>query len=105
VKVRDGSIRNAYTLKVSNKTDMPASFSLVLGGLAGGAMALSDEAENRQPSLKLEVPRDAIGTFRVLVYGTPTRLADGSQKVGFTLRNTATGESTEVSSVFMGPAK
>jgi polyferredoxin len=95
VKVRDGSIRNAYTLKVSNKTDMPASFSLVLGGLAGGAMALSDEAENR----------DAIGTFRVLVYGTPTRLADGSQKVGFTLRNTATGESTEVSSVFMGPAK
>ncbi len=105
VKVRDGSIRNAYTLKVSNKTDMPASFSLVLGGLPGGAMALSDEAENRQPALKLDVPRDAIGTFRVLVYGTPTRLADGSQKVGFMLRNTATGESTEVSSVFMGPAK
>jgi hypothetical protein len=84
---------------------VPASFSLVLGGLPGGAMALSDEAENRQPALRLEVPRDAIGTFRVLVYGTPTRLADGSQKVGFTLRNTATGETTEVSSVFMGPAK
>lgn len=68
-------------------------------------MALSDEVDHRAPALSLEVPRDAIGTFRVLVYGMPARLADGSMKVSFTLRNTATGESTEVSSVFMGPPK
>jgi cytochrome c oxidase accessory protein FixG len=105
VKVRDGSIRNAYTLKVSNKTDAPASFALVLGGLQGGSMAMSDEADRRVPALNLDVPRDAIGTFRVLVYGAPARLADGSMNVSFTLRNTATGESTEVSSVFMGPPK
>jgi len=104
VKVRDGSLRNAYAVKLSNKTPVPASFALALDGLPGAVMALSDETDRRQETLVLDVPIHSIGTFRVLVYGQPRTLADGSQRLGFTLRNMATGETTQVTSVFMGPA-
>ncbi len=105
VKVRDGSIRNAYTVKISNKTAVPASFALTMEGVPGANMALADDTDQRLPALELNVARDAIGTFRVLVYGAPTRLVDGSQSLAFTLRNTTTGETKRVSSVFMGPAR
>jgi cytochrome c oxidase accessory protein FixG len=105
VKVRDGSIRNAYTLKVSNKTDDPASFALSIDGVPGATMAVADDTDQRLPALGLDVGRQAIGTFRVLVFGTPTRLVNGSQELTFTLRNDATGETKRATSVFMGPAR
>jgi hypothetical protein len=67
-------------------------------------MTLADEAE-RGATLSLSVPRQSIGTFRVLVYGTPAKLVDGSLPVTFELRNTATAETARVGSVFMGPAR
>ncbi|MCC6719693.1 MAG: cytochrome c oxidase accessory protein CcoG [Acetobacteraceae bacterium] len=110
VKVRDGSIRNAYAVKVSNKTSEPARFTLALAdlpgaGLPGAGMVLADDTEHRTSELVLAVAADSIGTFRVLVYGHPAGQADGSQKLGFTLRNMATGEATAVASVFMGPVR
>ena len=63
------------------------------------------EDSDRQPALSLDVPADSIGTFRLLVYGLPTQLVEGSQKLSFTLRNTTTGETKEVASVFMGPVR
>ena len=105
VMVRDGAIRNAYTLKVANKTADPASFALDVTGFAGAGMALADDTDHRQASLVLDVARDSIGSFRVLVYGNPTRPVDGSQQLSFTLRNTTTGETTAASSVFIGPTR
>ena len=104
VKLRDGAIRNAYAIKISNKTPVPASFTLAIAGVPGARMTVAEDGD-RQPTLSLNVPIDAIGTFRVLVYGLPAQLLDGSQKLSFTLRNTATGETAEVASVFMGPAR
>ncbi len=110
VKLRDGSIRNAYAVKVSNKTPDSASFALAIdgaaeAGMAGFGMAIAADTEHRQAALALDVPGDSIGTYRVLVYGQPSKPVDGSQKLTFTLRNTVTGETTEVTSVFMGPAR
>jgi len=39
------------------------------------------------------------------VFGRPAALAEGSRKLAFTLRNAATGENTEVASVFLGPVR
>lgn len=103
VRVQDGSLRNAYTLKISNKTLDDTEFSLGMDGLPGGVMALATDNEARLPGLTLPVPADSIGTFRLLVFGHPTALTDGSQPVTFTLRNTKTGEETAYTSVFMGP--
>ena len=104
VKLRDGAIRNAYAIKISNKTAEPASFTLAIAGVPGAVMTVADDGD-RQPTLNLTVPTDAIGTFRVLVYGLPAQLVDGAQTLNFTLRNTTTGETAEVASVFMGPAR
>ncbi|MEO5736954.1 MAG: cytochrome c oxidase accessory protein CcoG, partial [Variovorax sp.] len=108
VKVRDGSVRNAYAVKISNKTADPTTFALAIAGLPGAGtqgvgMAIADDTDHRQETLSLDVPRDSIGTFRVLVFGQPAKLAEGSQKVVFSVRNTTTGETIDVSSVFMGP--
>ncbi len=103
VKLRDGSIRNGYTVKISNKTQAAAEFVLALRGLDAGAMELADRSGAPASSLVLPVDADNIGTFRVLAFGRPDAAADGSQKIDFVLRNTTTGEQTRYTSVFMGP--
>jgi len=105
VPLRDGGIRNGYTLKISNKSQTPAEFELSLSGLPGGAMELAEQSETRAPSQRLAVGPDSIGTFRLLVFGRPTALVDGSQKLQFLLRNVATGEATTYTSVFLGPGE
>ncbi|CAH2599703.1 Nitrogen fixation protein FixG [Rhodovastum atsumiense] len=103
VLVRDGNIRNGYTLKVSNKTQDEAAFTLTLDRLPGALMTIAEESEERIPTVTLTVAPDSIGTFRVLVFGRPRQLEDGSQKIDFLLRNNATGEATSYTSAFMGP--
>jgi cytochrome c oxidase accessory protein FixG len=103
VRVQDGSLRNAYTLKLTNKTLADAEFVLAMEGLPGGAMALSTDTESRGAELTMPVPGDSIGTFRLLVFGRPVSLVDGSQPITFRLREKQTGEETTYTSIFMGP--
>ena len=103
VTVRDGSIRNAYTLKISNKTQAPAEFALTLRGLEAGVMSVAEQPGAPSNSLVLPVDRDSIGTFRILVFGRPAALVDGSQPMEFLLRNVSTGEQASYATVFMGP--
>ena len=103
VRVRDGALRNGYTVKISNKTHEATDFALSLAGLEGGGMSVAEENESRMPVLTLTVDPDSVGTFRVLVYGQPAHMIDGAQDITFTLRNTTTGEHVDYKSVFMGP--
>ena len=103
VTVRDGSLRNAYTLKISNKTHEATDFAIALDGIGGAAMSLADDSEGRMPLLTLTVEPDSVGTFRVLVFARPTTLVDGAQDLIFIARNTRTTETTAATSVFMGP--
>jgi cytochrome c oxidase accessory protein FixG len=103
VKMRDGSLRNGYTVKIANKTSGPSDYELSLTGLPGAGMAVAEEGEGHAPRLTLNVAPDSVGTFRVLVFGQPARLVDGSQEVDFAMRNIATGEQTFYHSIFLGP--
>jgi len=103
VKLVDGSLRNGYTIKVSNKAQVPVTFELTIDGVQGAMLTEADEALGPASALGLPVGADRVGTFRVLVTGTPTALVDGSQPIDFKLRNTVTGEQTVYHSVFMGP--
>jgi polyferredoxin len=105
VKLRDGSIRNGYTVKIANKTQVPAAFVLSLGGLPEGAMSVAERSEARAPALALAVDADTIGEFRLLVFGRPAPSDGGSQKLVFGLRNGTTGESAAYTSVFIGPGR
>jgi cytochrome c oxidase accessory protein FixG len=102
VTLRDGTLRNAYTIRIGNKTQSDMTFALGVAGLESGGIALAEHPATGA-SLSLGVPADSIGTFRVLVWGRPEHLQQGEQKVLFTLRNSATGEVTTRESIFLGP--
>jgi cytochrome c oxidase accessory protein FixG len=102
VHLKDGSYRNAYTIKIANKTQQDSKFSLTIDGLESGTLMLADASE-RAATLTLPVPADSIATFRVFAIGEPARLHEGSQDVEFATRNGDTGELTTYKSIFMGP--
>ena len=101
--VHDGSVRNGYTVKISNETLTATEFELRLSGLAQGGMILAESGAAPAERIVLPVAADSIGTFRILVYGRPGALADGSQRLDFSLRNPRTGEEAVYESVFMAP--
>jgi cytochrome c oxidase accessory protein FixG len=103
VRVQDGSLRNAYTLKLSNKLPSPGRFELTISGVEEPGLTVAEQSVTREPSLILPVDADAIGSYRVLLFARPARLDDGSQPVDFHLKNLQTGETTTVHSVFIGP--
>ncbi len=101
VQVAQGGLRNAYTVKISNKTMRDTAFTLDITGLSGAVMEVAGGDKGTQ--LTLPVEADAIGTYRVLVYAQPEHLVNGAQEIGFVLRSQATGETAKHESMFMGP--
>ena len=103
VRLADGNLRNGYTIKIINKAHVPVTFELTTQGLFGAILTEADEGFGPAATLGLPVKADAVGTFRVYVTGQPTSLADGTQPIDFSLRNTVSGEQTVYRSLFMGP--
>jgi cytochrome c oxidase accessory protein FixG len=103
VRLPDGNLRNGYTIKIANKSQEQMLFALSSDGLPGALLVEADEGLGPAGQLGLPVKADSVGTFRVLLSGTPRTLVDGSQPVDFMLRNVRTGEQTVYHSVFMGP--
>jgi len=66
VHLSDGSIRNGYTLRISNQKHQPIGGHLHLEGLKDGTLSvLGQEAEGEAASL--EVTGDGVETFRIFV--------------------------------------
>ena len=99
VRLADGTIRDAYTVKISNKTQQDATFELTLSGLNGALMARAETHADQSSTLRVPVEADHVGSLRVLV------AAHGaSRPVAFALRNTTSGETTVYRTAFQGPA-
>jgi cytochrome c oxidase accessory protein FixG len=103
VRMADGSYRNAYTVRVANKTRQDARFELTVKGLPGLSLALAEGQGKGNGQLILPVPLDTVGTFRVLLSGRPERMGEGSLPVDFVLRDAQSGEETTYRAAFMGP--
>jgi len=103
VRLADGSFRNGYTIKLVNKTQRAATFELTVAGVPGLQMGLAEEGAPPGGKLSLDVPVDAIGTYRVLLTGKPTRFGEGALPVVFTLRDPVSGETATYNATFMGP--
>jgi cytochrome c oxidase accessory protein FixG len=103
VPLADGSIRNGYTLKIANKTQIPAAFDLRVAGLAGATLVVAEGDTRPEPVLRILSASDEVDTFRVLVTARPTALVDGSEPADFVLRDTLSGKTTVYHSTFMGP--
>jgi polyferredoxin len=101
VRLSDGSIRNGYTLKVSNKTREDRAYSLSMDGPAGALVAVLGQEENGAPTL--EVKRDSVGSFRLFVTYAKHAIAEAKTPLNVTIRDLTTGEVSRHDTVFSAP--
>ena len=99
-----GSIRNGYTIKIINKTQIGATFDLTIDGLPEATLVIAEGGLKPGRVLRLQSGSDQVDTFRVLVTARPAALKDGAQPIDFILGDTVTGQQTTYHSTFMGPA-
>lgn len=104
VMLTDGSIRNAYTIKILNKTRQPAHDVLTVEGLPGAALQVVEANAPAGTAARevLDAAPDSVATYRVMVTAPHRRLPE-STRLTFRLRDQATGVTTTHASVFLAP--
>jgi cytochrome c oxidase accessory protein FixG len=103
VTLKDGAIRNGYTVKIANKTQSAASYILAVAGLDAAQLELPEQSPRPAATARLTVPASEVGSFRLLLQGRPTAAHDGRQPVSFQLKNENTGEMLRYHALFMSP--
>jgi cytochrome c oxidase accessory protein FixG len=103
VTLRDGSIRNAYTLRLANKRPDTVPFIVSVRGPDGLQIDLPDAQANGDGRSIIEVEPDATRETRLFV--TVPRAAAGqkSQLIWIKVQDPATGEAVEVRDNFFAP--
>ena len=101
VVLSDGSIRNAYTLKIRNKEQTGRSYRLEADGLEGIQLSVvgNDDA------VILNAPADQLRSYRVLVTVPKDALRSDEGHVRFKLTDTSNGNHVDHKSDFRGPHK
>lgn len=98
VRLSNGEVRNAYTVKVLNKLQTEQRFQLSIEGLPGATLGYV----TNQPD-GLVVHPDAVGTYRVLVTVPADKAPSGSKSVRFAVRDPSGRVSASHEAVFVGP--
>jgi cytochrome c oxidase accessory protein FixG len=100
VRLSDGSVRNAYTVKVMNRRNEPRRFQLSIDGPKGLRVKIVGLEQAPSP-VEIEVPGDRLRTLRVLVAVPSASLTKASVPVAFRVIDAASGESQATSTVFL----
>jgi cytochrome c oxidase accessory protein FixG len=103
VRLSDGGIQNAYTLKILNKDRSKQVFMLTAAGVEGLRLSVVGLQPNGE-DFALPVEGDSVGTFRVFVRADPDPDRPHSAPLRFTVRQTTSGEVNDYETVFNGPA-
>jgi cytochrome c oxidase accessory protein FixG len=101
VRLTDGSLRNAWTVRVTNKALDTRPFRLELIGLPDARMEIVGEAQTAEQSTVLEVGPDQTRELRVLV--TLPKGEEKTRNVRFRLTDITTGAIASVDDFFQGP--
>ncbi|MEZ5742399.1 MAG: cytochrome c oxidase accessory protein CcoG [Sphingomonadaceae bacterium] len=92
--LRDGSVRNSYTLKLRNMESRPREMEIAVEGLAGAKMWTgTTRREDAAEKLTVEVPADATQTVRAYVMAP-----EGTTGGQFSFRVTSLDEQRETDS-------
>jgi cytochrome c oxidase accessory protein FixG len=102
VRLTDGAIRNAYTVRILNKQTEPRRFAFAVDGIAGAAVDIVGVAAPPDGDHAIEVGPDQTREFRVLV---TERLApkEETSSVTFTVVDRNSGEAARASDHFFAP--
>jgi cytochrome c oxidase accessory protein FixG len=107
VTLADGSVRNGYTVKISNKTPETQRYRLSVTGLPGSRLLLPEQGGEADVAEGVEVTvrSDSIGSFRVLLRAVPGAV-HGEAPVSIALRpSDRPGPTVAQAATFHGPAK
>jgi cytochrome c oxidase accessory protein FixG len=105
VALSDGTIQNAYTIKILNKTPIRRAYAVSLDGLPGAALSVAGEAmaDNGGSTLTLSADADQVATYRVFVKAPSSAVKSGSTDVVVLAKDQASGEIGKHPSVFIAP--
>ncbi len=110
VTLSDGSIRNAYTFKVANKTRQDRTYTLTASGVAGaeirvvGESAAEGGAEGAERAAHIAAAPDSVATYRVYVTAPRGAATAASTPLTFLLTDQANADTDSYKSVFLAPA-
>ena len=103
VRLQNGDIRNAYTVKLMNRSDEAMSVEVTVEGLSGAILQEGGQraADGRADRLTVAVNPDELRSIRVLVTAPAAISTEESVPVAVVARDTVSGASTSSDSVFM----
>jgi cytochrome c oxidase accessory protein FixG len=103
VALKDGSIRNIYTLRIANKRSEPRLVAIT----ASGPLELRIEVDGATPSADwrpvVEVPPDVTKEVRLLVTAPIGSVSGSSQLIEINASDLYIGEEASVTDHFLGP--
>jgi cytochrome c oxidase accessory protein FixG len=109
VQLSDGSIRNGFTLKILNKAQFDAAFSISVEGLPNARLSVIGHAEDYADGtgVGLPVSSDTVGAFKLFVAAPAADLEDAKTPIAFTITDTdsARDRTMRIESVFRGPER
>ena len=105
VRLSNGDVRNAYTIKVSNKRQEDRRVRLGVRGLSNPAIAITNAADELAGPPHLTIRADAVGTYRVLVTVPAAKAPAGSLPISFFAVDDAGREIATHESAFVGPGR
>ncbi|HEY4773809.1 MAG TPA: cytochrome c oxidase accessory protein CcoG [Xanthobacteraceae bacterium] len=98
VRLADGAIRNAYTVRILNKRTVARRFALAIEGVPGASLEIVGEPTPPDGDPAIEVGPDQTREVRVLV--TDHGTGAPSSAITFTVIDRATGEAARASDHF-----
>lgn len=102
VRLQDGSVRNGYTLKITNRSFAPQTFTVAIQGVAG-AQLKTPGAAAASNSLAIVVKPDEVRAVRVFVTAPPAAITAANMPVQVTMTS-PTGEARVQTNFLSGEA-
>ena len=103
VRLHDGSLRNAYTLKLVNKYDYDVNFTITVDGPPKGTLQVAGAADVPGSVINIVVPADSVGAYRVFLDAPPGGPEAANADINFLLRDTTDNILLKRSANFIGP--
>jgi len=104
VRLSNGDIRNAYTVKILNKQRQEHRYLLSVSGLPQATLGVVG-AGTEGGEAELAVHPDTVGTYRVFVTVPASAAPAGTRPIAFDIRETGSSTRAAHDAVFVGPAR
>ncbi len=105
VRLSDGSVRNAYTVKLLDRRQSPGTVVLEVAGLPGAHLSVIGAETDAQGRPLLSTRADGIVTWRALVTVPDDAAPHGSKDIDFRILDPSGRRLTAHESAFVGPGR